>query len=222
MALGLGKKNNDTDSDWANAAGTPGSDPANNFGNNDVPAKKKPPVAILAGVIALLAVAGAGAYFFLLAPPVEDDVAPVGDPTQVATAPADPGDPSSAAPAADPAAKPVMPAPAKPAPKPAAKPAAAAKAPTPVAKPKPKPTPTPGARQGLTGQDGKGLEPGNTVLAVQAVSPALQAELRQLWQQGANAKWRGDYAGARRAWTKMLQLRPGHPGVQSAIDKLPK
>jgi cytochrome c-type biogenesis protein CcmH/NrfG len=66
------------------------------------------------------------------------------------------------------------------------------------------------------------LEPGNTVLAVQAISPALKAELSQLWLQGANAKWRKDYAGARRAWTKMLQLRPGHPGVQSAIDKLPR
>jgi hypothetical protein len=46
--------------------------------------------------------------------------------------------------------------------------------------------------------------------------------LKSLWKQGADAKHRGDYDGARRAWTKILQLRPGHPGIQGAIDKLPK
>ena len=53
------------------------------------------------------------------------------------------------------------------------------------------------------------------------VPPALLKQLKDLWKQGAAAKQRGDIAGARAAWTKMLQLRPNHPGVQSAINKLP-
>ncbi len=223
MAFGIGKKKDNAGDDWSNSAATPSSDPADSFTVSSTPTKKNPPPAVLAGVAVLvLAVLGAGLYFFVLAPGEVDDTGTVAPPTEVTTAPVDPGDPSSGAPADDPAAQPGAPAPA---PKPAApKPAAApkAQAPAPAAKPKPKPTPTPGVREGLTGQEGKGLEPGNTVLAVQAISPALKAELSQLWLQGANAKWRKDYAGARRAWTKMLQLRPGHPGVQSAIDKLPR
>ena len=54
-----------------------------------------------------------------------------------------------------------------------------------------------------------------------APTPALLSQLKVLWKRGAAAKQKGDIAGARAAWTKMLQLRPGHPGVQSAIDKLP-
>ena len=53
------------------------------------------------------------------------------------------------------------------------------------------------------------------------LTPALLKQLKALWNQGAAAKKRGDIAGARAAWTKMLQLRPNHPLVQSAIDKLP-
>lgn len=53
------------------------------------------------------------------------------------------------------------------------------------------------------------------------VAPAIMAQLKSLWKQGAAAKKRGDFAGARAAWKKMLQLQPNHPGVQSAIDKLP-
>ena len=53
------------------------------------------------------------------------------------------------------------------------------------------------------------------------LTPALLKKLKDLWQQGAVAKKKGDFAGARAAWTKMLQLRPNHPLVQSAIDKLP-
>jgi hypothetical protein len=56
--------------------------------------------------------------------------------------------------------------------------------------------------------------------AVSSVPPAQFAQLKALWKQGARAKQSGDIAGARRAWEAMLKLRPGHPGVQEAIDKL--
>lgn len=216
MALRIGKKKDGAGDDWADAAATPSPDATDSFADNAATGKKGLPPAVLAGIVVLLlGVLGAGAYFFVLQPPAEDDAATTTPPTQVATNPETPESPAPEAPAAAPEA----PAPSKPAtPAPAAKPKPAA-----LPKPSlPKPTPTPGIPVGLTGQEGKGLEPGNTVLAVQPISPALQAELRQLWQQGAQAKWRGDYAGARRAWTRMLQLRPGHPGVQSAINKLPK
>ena len=52
--------------------------------------------------------------------------------------------------------------------------------------------------------------------------PVTQAQLKQLWKRGANAKRRKDYAGARRAWQEILRLDPGHDGIQSALDKLPK
>lgn len=93
-----------------------------------------------------------------------------------------------------------------------------------AAVPKPDlPRPIPIMRDGVAGQDGKGLPPASAVPVVHptpAVSPALKAQLKTLWQQGAAAKHRGDKAAARRAWQKILQLSPGHPGIQEAIDKL--
>ena len=53
------------------------------------------------------------------------------------------------------------------------------------------------------------------------LTPGLLKQLKDLWKKGAAAKNKGDIAGARAAWTKMLQLRPNHPGVQDAINKLP-
>ena len=53
------------------------------------------------------------------------------------------------------------------------------------------------------------------------VTPAMKAQLKALWNKGANAKHSGDFAGARAAWTQMQQLRPGNADVQAAIDKLP-
>lgn len=215
MALRIGKKKDSAGDDWTDAAATPNADSTDPFAGSGSATKKSPPPAVLAGIVVLLLAAiGAGVYFFVLQPSADDDTTTTAPPAQVATTPETPENPAPEAPAD----QPVTPAPAKP-----ATPAAAKPKPTALPKPSlPKPTPTPGIPAGLTGQDGKGLAPGNTVLAVQPVSPALQAQLRQLWQQGAQAKWRGDYAGARRAWTRMLQLRPGHPGVQAAINKLPK
>ncbi len=93
-----------------------------------------------------------------------------------------------------------------------------------AAVPKPNmPRPIPVMPDGVAGQQGKGLPPASAVPVVHptpALSPALKSELKTLWQQGAAAKHRGDKAAAKRAWQKMLQLHPGHPGVQEAIDKL--
>jgi Domain of unknown function (DUF5916)/Carbohydrate family 9 binding domain-like len=54
------------------------------------------------------------------------------------------------------------------------------------------------------------------------ISPFLLLQLKALWKQGADAKHRGDFEGARRAWQRALQIAPGHPGFQEAIDKLPR
>lgn len=53
-------------------------------------------------------------------------------------------------------------------------------------------------------------------------TPQMQAQLKKMWKQGAAAKHRKDYATARRMWTQMLQMRPNHPGIQEAINKLPR
>ena len=90
--------------------------------------------------------------------------------------------------------------------------------------PKPnQPKPIDIMRDGVAGQDGKGLPAGAAVPVVRPAGPvpaALMAQLKALWRDGAAAKQRGDKAGAKRAWQKMLKLRPGHPGVQEAIEKL--
>ncbi len=54
------------------------------------------------------------------------------------------------------------------------------------------------------------------------ISEGLQTQLDALWQQGAAAKHSGDNAAARQAWGQILQLSPAHPGIQDAINKLPK
>lgn len=67
------------------------------------------------------------------------------------------------------------------------------------------------------------------------LTPAIQAKLKTLWKQGADAKHLGDaaakrgdqkfasarYSEARQFWKQALKVRPGHPGFQEAMDKLP-
>lgn len=53
-------------------------------------------------------------------------------------------------------------------------------------------------------------------------SHSIEAAMGQLWRNGAAAKHRGDYAAARKAWNRILELDPGHAGIQEAIDKLPQ
>ena len=62
-----------------------------------------------------------------------------------------------------------------------------------------------------------GMAPRPTV----PLTPTLQKQLKDLWNKGAAAKRAKDFAGARAAWSEMLQKRPYHPGIQEAIDKLP-
>jgi hypothetical protein len=57
---------------------------------------------------------------------------------------------------------------------------------------------------------------------VTASAPANLAQIKQLWKQGADAKHRSDYQGARQAWQKALALDPTRRGIQEAIDNLPK
>lgn len=57
---------------------------------------------------------------------------------------------------------------------------------------------------------------------VTASAPANLAQIKQLWEQGADAKHRGDYQGARQAWQKALALDTTRRGFQEAIDNLPK
>ena len=87
-------------------------------------------------------------------------------------------------------------------------------APTPISPP-----------DGLSGTAGRNGNRGGVVVTrplPTRLSPALQKQLDALWQQGADAKHRKNYSAARRAWTRILQLRPGHPGIQSAINQLPR
>jgi len=90
-----------------------------------------------------------------------------------------------------------------------------------------KPLPVPNNLQGTPGQ------PGSNTPQVQVVkeptgssktAPAnsTQAAMNRLWESGAAAKHRGDYAAARKDWQRILELDPGHPGIQEAINKLPK
>lgn len=53
------------------------------------------------------------------------------------------------------------------------------------------------------------------------LTPQLKAELKMLWNKGRVAKAAKDYAGAKNYWQQALKLRPGHPGFQDSIDKLP-
>lgn len=95
------------------------------------------------------------------------------------------------------------------------------------------PAPVPLMQDGVAGQPGKGTSTGTSVQivgspvrrgtsTVASLPPTMQAQLKALWKQGADAKHERNYNGARRAWQKMLKLRPGHPGVQEAIEKLPR
>ncbi|MDF2441533.1 MAG: hypothetical protein JWN98_2517 [Abditibacteriota bacterium] len=80
------------------------------------------------------------------------------------------------------------------------------------------------APDGIAGSPGRHALRGSVVVARPVpsgrLSPQLQAQLKTLWERGARAKQNGDTAGARRAWQQILKLRPGHPGIQEAIDKL--
>lgn len=233
----------------ADAGSTPGTtEPADAFGDTIAadtapPRKNLAPIMLAAGAVLLLTAVGLSVYFLFLNKPAQDADAPImvqQRPDAPATPEGTPADP------ADVAKNPAKPADApnkivvKPAPKTVAAvppgrtgivpPGTAAPAVQPeygkpaAAVPKPnQPRPIDIMRDGVAGQQGKGLPIAAAVPVVQpqtSVSPDVMSQLKKLWLQGAAAKHRGDKAAAKRAWQKMLQLRPGHPGVQEAIDKL--
>lgn len=86
--------------------------------------------------------------------------------------------------------------------------------------------PTPTIFPPPAARPGKWADP-NEVTVVQAarvappVAPAVKARLKALWKQGADAKHRNDFAGARRAWSQALKLAPNYPGFAESIAKLP-
>lgn len=58
--------------------------------------------------------------------------------------------------------------------------------------------------------------------APRPLSPEMKTRLKALWQQGADAKHRGDNDAARRIWQQGLQVQPGNRGFIESIAKLPK
>ena len=90
-----------------------------------------------------------------------------------------------------------------------------------------KPLPVPNGLQATPGLQGSNTPQvqviGGTVGASgSAPANSKQAAMDRLWKSGAAAKHRGDFATARKDWKRILELTPGHPGIQEAIDKLPK
>ncbi len=57
---------------------------------------------------------------------------------------------------------------------------------------------------------------------VSALASKQSSQLKTLWQAGARAKKRGNYALARRLWTQGLKLDPGNRGFRESLAKLPK
>lgn len=53
-----------------------------------------------------------------------------------------------------------------------------------------------------------------------APANAPSADPKVLWQQGADALHRGDYAGARRAWQQISTQNPGNAQIREALTKL--
>lgn len=217
MALLKGRKQDtpDTDSETI-PPDTPATDPApfDPPADDLAPSKKTlSPLLLAAGLASLVVAIGVGAYFFFFASKVEEIEVPDTPLSQQAQAP-------ETVPGEEPEFDddPFAPAPESPvekAPKPVS---------TQVVVQEQLPPRPPAIRDRIAAQSGKGLQPNNTVPTVTVYpepSPELRAQLQTLWEQGAAAKWRGDYAAARRAWSEILRLRPGHPGIQEAIDKLP-
>jgi hypothetical protein len=60
-------------------------------------------------------------------------------------------------------------------------------------------------------------------MSADAIDPQVQtlAKVKKLWRQGAEAKKKRHFADAAVAWKEALELKPKHPGIQQAIDKLP-
>jgi hypothetical protein len=210
------------------------------------PRPKVSPILLAAGLVFLVVAVGAGLWLMLFNKPAEEDDAPIA-PVVTRRPPKAPAPPRVArrpAPKLPPPATKVLPSAARVAPPgtpvrhvtpgkagimpqggtaPGIAPTAPGQTPR-VVPVEGVPTPV-GPPPGMAGQPGKGSTRTTSVQIVRpvtAMTPALAAQLKALWKQGADAKHRGDNAGARRAWQQMLKLHPGHVGVQDAINKLPR
>jgi len=89
-----------------------------------------------------------------------------------------------------------------------------------------KPLPVPNGLEATPGQPGSNTPQVSvvpqTVSGTSAPANSKDAAMKKLWDSGAAAKHRGDYATARKDWQRILELDPGHAGIQAAINKLPK
>lgn len=90
-----------------------------------------------------------------------------------------------------------------------------------------KPLPVPNgleATPGLRGSSSPQVRVVRKTVGASDSAPAnsKQAAMDRLWESGAAAKHRGDYETARKDWNRILEIDPGHAGIQEAIDKLPK
>lgn len=90
-----------------------------------------------------------------------------------------------------------------------------------------KPLPVPNGLQATPGLEGSNtpqvkVVPGTVGASGSVPANSKSAAMKRLWESGAAAKHRGDYATARKEWQRILELDPGHAGIQEAINKLPK
>ncbi|RYX85281.1 hypothetical protein EON83_06710 [bacterium] len=182
--------------------------------------KKPLPLVPLLGVLGVLAVVGGGAMFLLSSN--NQEVEPVAPPPRVATNPGAP--PAPVNPVAPPTAGvPVMP-PQRDAPLPPNTADTGMRSASPGIAPKPGPKIPVGAVKGSSNVSiVVGQRPTNNAPSATAdIDPALASKLKALWRAGADAKHRRDFQAARTAWGEALRLRPGHPGFQDSINKLPR
>lgn len=54
----------------------------------------------------------------------------------------------------------------------------------------------------------------------EAAAKYLKWKLKKLWDEGAEAKHDADFVRARARWQEILRLKPNHPGIQEALQKL--
>lgn len=90
-----------------------------------------------------------------------------------------------------------------------------------------KPLPVPNGLEATPGQPGSSTPQVRVVKSSVGASSAAPANskaaaMKKLWNEGAQAKHKGNNAAARKAWQQILELDPQHPGIQEAISKLGK
>ena len=190
--------------------------------------RKSPLMPVLGGLVAL-ALVGAGTYSFMKSQNGAENEAPVSPITQMRDERTPAPSETANAPKMAAVVEPTVVATTAPAiKKPVAiitKPTASAK--IIVVKPTLQPPATTGANPGISDAPVRVLpaNPANPIRVKKGplpLTPEVQERLKTLWKIGAAAKKRGDFEGARMAWREALRVRPGHPGFQESIDKLPR